>query len=264
MDNLIGTLSDKEIKSFCKDNKLIIDNFYESNIKQACYELRASKVYYDLADGNRRYNLEDNEYILIKPKQSVVIITMETLKIPDDMIGKVLTKGKLFSIGLLPVNTYADPGFYGNLGIVFYNFSNNYIKIFPRESIAKIEFSKLKNSVEETYNGQHGHQTGVWLVPENMILTEEEIKKDKRIKSSDEEIKLSYGEHISKVITRVFKFERQLIFAGISYFLFSLILITILMLKGKPIISPIYIVLTGVVSNVIFTLIVYFSTNIRS
>src|SRR5690606_30072793 len=132
---------------------LITEEFEEKNIKQSCYELRASNIYYDINSADRKIELKEDEYILIKPKALVVIMTYETLEMPANILGRILTKGKLFSVGLLPVNTYADPGFSGRLGIVFSNLSNNYIKITPKESIAKIEFSKLENNVERPYHG---------------------------------------------------------------------------------------------------------------
>ena len=46
------------------------------------------------------------------------------------------------------------------------------------EYFAKIEFSKLQNAVLNPYKGQHGYQTQIWPIPSEMILSEEEIKKD--------------------------------------------------------------------------------------
>ena len=166
--------------------------------------MRSSNIYYDLSDNNKKYELQADEYILIKPKQLVVIITYESLSLPKDILGRILTKGSLFSLGLIPVNTYADPGFYGRLGIVFNNLSNNYIKINIHESIAKIEFSKLQEEVEGDYKGQHGYETQIWPIKTDNILTDEEIEKQlTRIKDSTDELELSYGKTMSNVIGRV-------------------------------------------------------------
>lgn len=256
-----GTLSDDDIIYYCRKGQLITEEYCKKNVKQACYELRASNIYYDLVSCNKKITLSEGEYILVKPKQMLVIITMETIELPSDILGRILTKGKLFSIGLLPVNTYADPGFIGQLGIVFSNLSNDFIKIYPGEAIAKIEFSKLENPVSRPYSGQHGYQTKIWPIPNDMVLTEEEKKKDKRIKSIDEEIELSYGKGLGQVIGRVYKFERYLILSAISYFLFSLILIAVL--AGEHVLSPVFSVIVGVVSNITFQLLVYFSTKLR-
>lgn len=260
-----GTLSDKNILELCGQNILISEEFQKANIKQACYELRASNVYWDLSDDNHsKRELNSEEYILIKPKQHLVIITQETLYLPNNILGRILTKGKLFSIGLLPINTYADPGFEGKLGIVFFNLSNNYLKIMPGEAIAKVEFAKLQNPVFKPYNGQHGYQTNIWPIPSNMILTEEEILKDKRIKSVPEEIELAYGKHFASAIKNVFGFGKYLVFATIAYITFSMLLISFFLYKGgttDAIISPLWAILSGVFSNAIFALVTYIATS---
>lgn len=265
-DELItGTLSDRHILTLCKKGKLISGNFNDQNIKQACYELCASNIYWDLSEEeeNRKKKLNSGEYILIKPKQLLVIITHETLCLPPNILGRILTKGKLFSIGLLPVNTYADPGFEGNLGIVFFNLSNNYLKIYPGESIAKIEFSKLQHAVLETYRGQHGYQTKIWPIPSDMILTKEEKNNDSRIKSIQGELKDSYGEDIALLTEKVFGYGVYLIYATVAYITFSMILLSVLIYKGYSvsIFSPFAAVILGVVSNIIFALIIHYATS---
>lgn len=256
----VGTLTDSDIRTLCKRGGLIED-YEERNIKQACYELRASNIYYDLNNPDRRLEVTDNSYILIKPKQLVVIMTLESLNMPSDILGRILTKGKLFSIGLLPVNTYADPGFRGKLGIVFSNLSNNYLKIRPREPIAKIEFCKLENHVSLPYSGQHGYQTEIWPIPKEMILSDEEVKNDERIKEISEEIVLSHGKNIGRVVDRINKYERKLILAAAMYFIFTIILIVGLIETNW--ITPLVSILLGVISNIFFTILTWVSTSFR-
>src|SRR4051794_38271488 len=109
--NYVGTLNDELIRTYCENHILISKNFNPENVSEACYELSAGNIYYDISRNFKRIDIHTDgySYILIKPKQSVVIITKEELHIPNNVIGRVLTKGKLFSIGLLPINTYADP-----------------------------------------------------------------------------------------------------------------------------------------------------------
>lgn len=256
----IGTFNDEDIKQFCQTGWLIKEGYDPRNVQQACYELRASDIYYDLATGEKHVVTAD-DYILLKPHQMTVVITEESLKLPDDILGRILTKGKLFSIGVLPVNTYADPGFTGRLGIVLYNASNNYIKIHPLQSIAKIEFTKLQKQVIDRYVGQHGYQTEIWPIPSDSILSPDEIKKDKRIKSSTEEIILSYGKPIGQIMDRIFRFEKYLIFTIIAYISFSMLLI--FLAQGTDWISPTSALLLGVGSNIITSLLTYLAINLR-
>lgn len=260
-----GTLSDGHIRQAASQKWLVSENFEDSRIRQACYELRAGTIYYELdtADSDRhpvRHQLQPGEYILLKPKQFITVITHEKLKLPDNVLGRVLTKGQLFSIGIIPVNTYADPGFEGNLGIVLANLSHNYLKIRPLDPIAKIEFSKLRQAVTSPYSGQHGYETEMWPVPYHMILSKEEVVKDKRIRPHLDELEGIHGELLASHIKRVFRFERYLILAGCAYFLFSTIVLVVLAARHDAdlTLSTMFSVILGVVSNLIFGALMYF------
>ena len=252
-----GTLSDTQILELCKDKTLIEKEFVEENINQCCYELRAGNIYYDLSKlgVHNRCEIENEGYILIKPKQNIVIITKEYLNIPHDMLGRILTKGKLFSVGLLPVNTYADPGFTGNIGIVLHNSSNNYLKIKPGAPIGKIEFSKLSKPVSKPYRGQHGFESGMWPVPTDMILTEEEVQSDSRIGNKHQEIENSYGKNITNLVKGISFIKHSLIFTTFMYF--ALLIFYTKVNNGTDNSEMAFAVTAGIIANILFGLLTY-------
>lgn len=260
-----GTLSDNHIRQAASQKWLISENFEDARICQACYELRAGAVYYELdtADSRRhaaRHQLGPKEYILIKPKQFITIITHEKIKLPGNVLGRVLTKGRLFSIGVIPVNTYADPGFEGNLGIVLANLSNNYLKIQQLDPIAKIEFSKLRQPVSKPYSGQHGYQTQIWPIPYSMILSREEVARDNRVKSPLDELAAIHGNLLADHIKRVFYLERYIMLAAAGYFSLSILVLAVLANRqdANLTFSTFASVILGVVSNLIFAALMYF------
>jgi dCTP deaminase len=258
----IGTLSDQEIIDLCDRGQLITESFERQNVKQACYELRAGSIYYLPAEGNHRETVGNEGYILIKPKQLIVIIAMETLEIPANILGRVLSKGRLFSLGLLPVNTYADPGFSGHLGIVLFNAANNYIKIEPGDPIAKIEFTRLAVPVSRPYSGQHGYHTQVWPLAEQMILSDREVRADHRVGSSVEELTRAYGPDLGSVLTRVFRYERWLIVSAVAYMVFALTLIALTQKPGGAQLSAWTAIGLGVVSNVVTSILILAATRL--
>ena len=162
----VGTIRDADITVLGNAGKLITDEFNEQNIKQACYELRASNVFYETAASreNKRVEVGGNGYIL-RPHSYVTAIVQERIQLPANVLGRILTKGQLFSIGILPVCTYADPGFAGRLGITLCNVSHRHIVIKSGQPIAKIEFSVLAQPVTNPYTGQHGYETQIWPIP---------------------------------------------------------------------------------------------------
>ena len=263
-----GTLSDEHILNACEEGWLIDEGFCKKGIRQACYELRASNIYYELdrvSNGTTptRHELSPSQFILIKPKQLVTIITMESLKFPDNILGRVLTKGQLFSIGIIPVNTYADPGFRGRLGITLANFSNNYVKIPLGEPIAKIEFSKLRRSVKDAYDGQHGYKTAMWPVPSHMLATRSDLADDPRLPSLMEELETSHGRIIADISRRMFYYFRYLVLATVLYLFFTIILIAWLTATKSDIgLSTVAALAIGLVTNAAFAVLVHFATRL--
>lgn len=258
---LPGVLTDTDISAEAKAGRLISENFSQRSVQQACYELRAGNIYYDLSHGSERLVLgQPEQYILIKPHQQVVIITFETLDVPADIIGRIMMKGKLFSLGLQPISTYADPGFSGKLGIVIYNSSPNYIRIDQGAPIAKIEFERLSRPVAKPYAGQHGYQSEIWPIPTHLILSEAEIVADGRVSDVAEEIRRAYGKNVAGVIERVFRYERLLLLSAIAYMFLAT---TIIVFSGVSRLSTLSAFLIGLVTNIVSTVLIFAATNFR-
>lgn len=242
----VGTLNDETIETLARSQHLITSEFSDECIRQACYELRASDTFWDLtlADENKRVVYDGG--FLLGPKRPVVCITKESIRLPPDVLGRVLTKGQLFSIGILPVNTYADPGFEGRLGITLWNASNRYVLIKPDQRIAKIEFERLPKAVAHPYAGQHGYETEIWPVPYQLYADTESDEVKARIDGTAVELDKSFG-------TAVGDLRRQLDFYSKRVWIQLLATIVlfagIFALHGK--LSLFVSVLLGVLSNLL-------------
>ncbi|MEY8118492.1 hypothetical protein AB9F26_09535 [Falsihalocynthiibacter sp. BN13B15] len=182
----MSTYSNIEIESAIASDQLL-SGTDGAMVEGASYQLRMGHVYYDLSEGGKRFELSAGEKILIKPGHRVVLITAEELIIPQNLVARVVSKGSLFSIGLSPVATYADPGFNGNLGIVTQNLSDKYVELPQGEPIAKVEFNLLNSTTTKPYIGQHGFQTGMWPIKTHLQRTHKDVKNDVRVFSESEE-----------------------------------------------------------------------------
>lgn len=182
----MSTLTDGDIRTEIDADRLI-RNADVKGLAGACYELRMGNVYYDLSEDGKRFELGPDEKVLIKPGHRVALITAEDVDIPNDILVRIVSKGSLFSIGLSPVATYADPGFSGNLGIVTENVSDKYIELPQGEAIAKADFTRLSGIVVKSYEGQHGFHTGIWPIKTHLQKTHVEVKSDKRVRTERDE-----------------------------------------------------------------------------
>jgi dCTP deaminase len=189
-----GTLTDDDIIACARRGVLIVDKFESKNVKQACYELRASNIFFETSSPkeNKRIVIDDGAYVL-SPNNYVTVITAEKLAIPDNVVARILTKGALFSLGILPVNTYADPGFDGRLGITMYNFSRRYIAIRRDQAVAKIEFTVLPKSVKNPYSGQHGFETDIWPIPTHLYASLDDLRRRGIEPGTLDDLELRYG-----------------------------------------------------------------------
>lgn len=219
----MATYSDRDIKAGIEQG-LLIKNGSLEQIGPACYELRIGSVYYDLTEGDIRIDATQCGFILIKPGHRVVLITQEELNIPHNVIARVISKGSLFSVGLSPVSTCADPGFSGNLGIVTQNLSDKYIQIPTGEPIAKVDFSLLSNESAKPYCGQHGFQTQIWPIKHHLQKTYDEVKSDPRVESEEAESYKILPRATAKILRSVQRKQRvidgAILFAVIINMLF--------------------------------------------
>lgn len=173
-------LADHEIEAAIARGELVLDADAAGCVG-ACYELRMGDVYYDLTEGEKRFAVDPGGTVLIKPGHRVVLITHEKLALDNRTFGRIVSKGSLFSIGLSPAATYADPGFHGRLGIVTQNISDKYIELPLLEHIAKIDFTILETPAKRTYHGQQGFESKIWPFRHELQKTREQLSGDPRL-----------------------------------------------------------------------------------
>ncbi|MFP6800039.1 MAG: hypothetical protein VCA39_13125 [Pseudomonas sp.] len=250
-------LSNLEIEKLIAQGKLI-KNSSAKQVGAACYELRAGKTYFDLTENNSRTDLSQREFIIIKPWHRVVILTQESLEIPNDILARVVSKGSLFSIGLSAVCTQADPGFKGQLGIVTQNFSDKYIKISPGQAIAKIDFSFLSSESTKPYNGQHGFQSNFWPIDTTLQKQHSEVASDSRVDSELDEAYKVLPKDVSQVIESLVRKQRRVNTGIIALFAINALTLVFAVLPSKPIDTA-----TAIIINLISQILVSAFTFLR-
>ncbi len=253
MSNL-GTITKNEIKSLVKSDNLITKEYQKDRIKEACYLSYTSNEFFEIKNNTKLIKIKNDEYFILKPNNSVVCKTAERFKIPTNMIARILLTGHYFSIGIAPVNTYADPGFDGHLGIVLTNTSKNYIKIFPNKPLVKIEFSYI-NGNSKPYVGQHGGDLTIWPLRSDLILTEDELLKKSIDVNSISEAKEVHGIAIASMIESLQKSRKSLyIFTALAGSLPMFILwgIQAKFDFSSPYIGAVIGILSGLIVNYLF------------
>jgi dCTP deaminase len=162
-------------------------------------------------DTERKTRIDEQHPLIIRPQEVATIITYEQVTLPDFILGRIVSKGHLFSIGLSPVITYADPGFSGNLGITFINLSKKTIRFNYRDTICKIEFEKLGKAVGQPYHGQHNFAADIWPIDVSKFMPKREIGSNEI--ENDELLKKDaeyFGEPFDLISQRLIGLNRQI------------------------------------------------------
>ena len=201
------TLCDSDIEAEMFNGRLVRGGV-SGQLGPACYELRMGTVYYDLTENDKRIDAGPSGKIIVKPGHRVVLITQEELVIPNNIIARVTSKGSLFSVGLSPVSTYADPGFRGHLGVVTQNLSDKYIELPVGEPIAKVDFSLLSNMARNPYRGQHGFQTRIWPIKHHLQKQYADVRDDPRVESEEAEAYKILPRATASILKQLYKKQR--------------------------------------------------------
>lgn len=154
-------LSDSQIKEYMKKAKLI-DPFDVTLLAPASYDMRVGqKVLKSKGDEESPIvNLETEKVIQIGTAEFVEILTLEKVKMPRDMCGRIGIRSFYTRKGLISfVGPQIDPGFEGNLVVSVFNTGPRPIVLKYGEPFCTIEFTKLDAPSERPYSGDYQGQT---------------------------------------------------------------------------------------------------------
>ena len=133
-----GVLLSDLIEHYCSPKFSLIAPFHRDYLRPAGYDLRVGNNY--TKDG-LCCGLSTGESLTIDPYQVAIIQTLETLNLPDFLIGRWNIRVGLAYKGLLWVGgAQVDPGFRGRLSCPIYNLSTEPVNLRHGEVVAMIDF----------------------------------------------------------------------------------------------------------------------------
>lgn len=124
-------------------------------VQPASYDIRVGDEIY-LPERGKRLNLKRGEFEHLQPFESVLIKTLEEVRIPKNMSCLVQPSSKLSTRGLIYTGGSIDPGYEGYLWINIRNMAPMHEEIEYGQPIASIQFIRLKDNVKTGYAEAHG------------------------------------------------------------------------------------------------------------
>lgn len=161
-------LSDRTIRDEIDRGRLIIDPLDPGCIQPASVDVRLDRgllicrtkrqqPYIDLKQGmddlNELVELEGNEPFLLEAGGFVLVSTVESIGLPDDIVARLEGKSSLARIGLLVHSTagYVDPGWRGHLTLHISNLAKFPVTLYYGMKIGQISFLRLTSPAENLY-----------------------------------------------------------------------------------------------------------------
>jgi dCTP deaminase len=137
-----------------------IDQFDDKRIDNVAYELSLGDEVYltDSISGKKEFLDAKNPQVIIKPGQFALLLTMETVNIPSDILAFISIKFSQKIKGLVNISGFhVDPGFKGKIIFSVYNAGPATIVLDRGKAYFMIWFSEL-TSVSQPYDGKHKDQ----------------------------------------------------------------------------------------------------------
>ena len=103
------------------------------------------------------YDVACNDNIKIHPGKCKVIVSEETVSMPNNIVGEPWLKQKYARQGIIASCSMIDAGFNGTLALVLHNGGHKTIEIKKGAPVVQIVFIKLKSSVIKDYTKRSGN-----------------------------------------------------------------------------------------------------------
>ena len=132
--------------------EILIEPFNEESLQPAGYDLRVGNEAY--LNGKIIY-VKDEGRLVIPPKTYALILTLERVKLPDDVMGDMKLRSSLAREGLLGSFAWVDPGWDGNLTLGIYNAADEPVELEYGERFVQIAFIRLEYPSKSPYRGNY-------------------------------------------------------------------------------------------------------------
>jgi dCTP deaminase len=188
-------LSDIDIKKRLDSWYLVVENSFWYDIKKqiwpASLDFRLGKTFkyyrknnFVLIDPKKPEYLEhlhsvtydENTPFILHPWQFVLWVTMEKIKIPNDLVARCEWRSSIWRLWIVIHSTawFIDPWFEGTITLEITNINNVPIAIYPWMRIWQFAFETLTSSAEIPYNKRKGSKYMNQVEPEWSKIIDDE------------------------------------------------------------------------------------------
>jgi dCTP deaminase len=136
--------------------KPLIENFDESNLQSASYDISITSKIRKFKDSFKRIRLDDKDGIDdsfeeidillgydLRPREYILIQLNEIINMPNDLIAHVRPRTTFTKLGLILSCQHLNPSYNGQLQLGLFNATPFVVEITPNLIIGQLVFEKL-------------------------------------------------------------------------------------------------------------------------
>lgn len=123
---------------------------------------------------------EPNKPFIVQPHEFVLGVTLETIKLPDDLVARVEGRSSLGRLGIIVHSTagYVDPGFEGTITLEITNINRMPVALYPGMRICQLAFQTMTSVADMPYHKKpNSKYQGQMLPEESRIAMDPEFKR---------------------------------------------------------------------------------------
>lgn len=201
-------LSDRDIKARILSGDIVVtspDNDHMANIGASSLDLRLGKYFkvynhtkYAVLDPMQPETFKDVAKLIeideattpfvVQPGEFVLGVTMEKIKIADDLVARVEGRSSLGRLGIIIHSTagFVDAGFEGTITLEITNINRMPVALYPGMRVCQLAFEQMSSSAEVPYQKKGSSKYQGQIYPEeSRIATDPEfLKRANRIVAS--------------------------------------------------------------------------------
>ena len=161
-------VSDGTIREMLLTGYLSVSPIEESQIQPASIDVRLGNTFQTFPEAGKgwvvdpfsdnsglaeRHRLEEGQSITLGPGAFALGSTVESVRVPRDLVARVEGKSSLARLGLAVHATagFIDPGFSGHITLEFSNLLPYGIRLTPGMKIAQLSFQTMESAAERPY-----------------------------------------------------------------------------------------------------------------
>lgn len=116
----------------------------------------------DMSLLTERETLDELKAFILHPGEFILGATFESVRIPDNVVGRLDGKSSLGRLGLIVHSTagFVDPGFEGTITLELTNISNLPITLYAMMPVSQISFMYLSTPADKPYGGERSKYQG--------------------------------------------------------------------------------------------------------